>query len=72
MKVMEHLNSEMSSGVRSESHLHIVPFFNPGYVKLSFDKEKLPEIEAEVRRRIAESFPDLTVSIEGHSTSSGK
>jgi len=54
-----------------------IPFLRTGYVRLGWDEEKqerckLVEFEAEVRRQIAEAFPDLRVRIEGHSTSDGK
>jgi len=63
------LREEISSNGGFSSGLQVIPFFGPGYIKISFDEEKLPEIEAEVRRKIAEKFPDLSVSIEGYSTS---
>ncbi len=64
------LVSEMSSGkagVICSSRGSGVPFFRAGCIEVRFDKEQLADIEAEVRQRIGEKFPNLTVSIEGHS-----
>ncbi|NOZ39782.1 MAG: hypothetical protein GXP24_06100 [Planctomycetes bacterium] len=75
VEVYDFLNSEMPYSridASFESMAFAIPFYRSGYIKLSCDKEKLPEIEAEVRRKLAEEFPDLTVTIEGYSVSSRK
>jgi len=78
-EVYELLRSEMPYkriGASFLSRADAFPFYRSGYIKLSFGKENLtknlPEIEAEVRRLLAEEFPDLSVSIESHSVSDSK
>ena len=68
-EVMRFLLSDMPSswGVRKNSGSVMIPFYNPSYVKLSFDEKHLPEIEAEIRQKLAKEFPDLQVSIKSYS-----
>jgi len=74
-EVYELLSSEMPYkriGAYFMSRSDAIPFYRSGYIRLRFFEEEnlpenLPEIEAEVRRLLAEKFPDLTLSIKSHS-----
>ncbi len=75
-EVFQFLGSEISDGrtdVSLSSRSDSLPFFRTGYIKLHIDAENLlPEIEAEVRQKLAKEFPGLKVTIKSHSVSSRK
>lgn len=66
-EVSAFLTSEMPQISCTSGRSTTLPFFRTGHIRLAFDSEKLADVEAEVRRKIAKKFPGLTVSIEGHS-----
>ena len=75
-EVFQFIGSEISDGrtvVIRSSRSDALPFFRTGYIKLHVDVENnLPEIEADVRQKLAKEFPDLKVTIKSHSAADSK
>ena len=65
MSLLENIFPHNKTGVSIESFESRFPFFRTGTVKLHLDNDNLDEIEAKVRQQLDDSFPNLTVEIQG-------